>query len=252
MLHGPQAEAIDLSFQLPSTCARQLRDGTVDIGLIPVGALLELDLAIFRGTGIACNGAVRSILLISKVPFADIRKLALDSSSRSSVLLARIVLARRYGREPELVTMAPDLAAMLDAADACLVIGDPALLLDPVQLRDSGFYVADLGEVWLEMTGLPMVFAVWAGRRDLLTPEREQLFVDSWRFGVEHLDEIVEAEYLRRSLTPEATRHYLTRNVVFELGEREYAGMQRYVEYASEVLGSASLEGSSVTRNFTR
>jgi predicted solute-binding protein len=95
---------------------------------------------------------VRSILLISKVPFQQIRTLAVDSSSRTSVMLSRIVLARKYGAFPEIRSQRPDLAEMLDFEDACLIIGDPALLLDPA---DMPFHVLDLGAEWMEITVFP-------------------------------------------------------------------------------------------------
>lgn len=235
MLHGPQRHDFDLNFALPAECAEQLKNGSAGIGIVPVAALLEQPLAIFRGAGIACRGAVRSILLISKTPFGEIRKLATDSSSRSSVLLTRVILSKRYGVEPEIVSLAPRLPEMLESADACLIIGDPALLLDPEELRRSGFHVADLGAEWVEMTGLPMVFAVWAGAPELLTREREQAFMDSCRFGLEHIEDVVDAEYQRRGVTRELAHEYLTEHIVFELGDREYAGMELYLQYAAEL-----------------
>jgi predicted solute-binding protein len=236
MLHGPERDAVELSFELPATCALQLADGTADIGLVPVGALLDTPLAVFRGTGIACRGPVRSILMISRVPFGEVRQLALDASSRTSVLLARIVLLKRYGVKPQLISMKPDLLSMLDRADACLIIGDPALALDPEELRRSGFHVADLGDKWIELTRLPMVFAVWAGRSDLLTPEREKMFLDSWRFGMDHMEDIIAAEHQRRGITPELAREYLTGHIAFDLGAQEYAGMDLFLKYATELL----------------
>ena len=96
------------------------------------------------------------------VPLAEIRTLAADSSSRTSVALTRIILSRRYGVEPRLHSCAPNLESMLESADAALIIGDPALRVDP---GTTPYQVADLGREWTEMTGLPMVFAVWAGRK---------------------------------------------------------------------------------------
>src|SRR5207248_359598 len=104
----------------------------------------------------ACRGPVRSILLIAKCPAPEIRTLAADTSSRTSVELARVILSRRYGAMPVRIPHAPDLPAMLRAADAALIIGDPALALDPAHLP---YRVYDLGAEWVEMTGLPMVFA---------------------------------------------------------------------------------------------
>src|SRR5207253_10952260 len=105
MLHGPQREIFDVEFAVPSECADRVRDGIADIGIVPVATLLDQDLEIFRGSGIACRGPVRSILLISRVPFTDIRTLATDSGSRSSVMLARIILDRRYRTRPDLSSM---------------------------------------------------------------------------------------------------------------------------------------------------
>jgi chorismate dehydratase len=242
MLHGPQRDEFDLNFALPAECAEQLKDGRAGIGIVPAAALLDQPLEIFRGSGIACRGPVRSILMISRVPFDRVRTLATDSSSRSSVLLSRIILMRRYGVQPKLTPMEPRMAEMLEAADACLIIGDPALLLDPDELRKSGFFVADLGEEWVAMTGLPMVFAVWAGQHDLLTPERERAFVESREFGLNHIGDIVAAEHTRRGVTSELAHEYLTRHIAFDLGEREYAGMDLYLRYAAGIVHSQPAE----------
>ena len=227
--HGPQARHFDLSFALPSECARQLAAGETDIGIVPVAAMLDGDYEIFRGTGIACHGAVRTILLISKLPFARIRTIAMDAASRSSVMLARVILEEVHGVEPEWHTHPADMIAMLGNADACLIIGDPALRLDPVALREQGFHVADLGEEWMKLTGLPMVFAVWAGRQGTLTAERERAFLESYEFGKQHIEEIVDGEYVARGASRELVREYLTRYIVFELGSREYEGMDAYL-----------------------
>ena len=197
MLHGEQRDSFDLSFCLPAECADRLQDGRADIGIVPAIELPRQDLRITADTAIACCGPVRSILLISKVPFEDIRTLAADSSSRTSVVLAEIVLRRKYDADPILQTRPPNLDAMLSKCDAALIIGDPALLLEPSRLP---YRVLDLGQEWLDLTGLPMVFAVWAARRRY-APEP---FRDSLRFGMEHLDEIVAVEYAKRSVSAEA------------------------------------------------
>lgn len=232
MLHGPQQGAFDLTFAIPSICAARVRDGESDIGIVPVATLLEQDLAIFRGTGIASHGAVRTILLVSKKPYPEIGVLAVDRGSRTSVALARIFLDQCHGVRPVLITMAPELEPMLEAADAALVIGDAALLLDPAELRARGLHVADLGEEWLRLSGLPMVFAVWAGRREVHSAENEAVFVDSCRFGMEHMDDIVRAEHARRGVTAELARRYLTENLVLELGGSEYRGLDVFLEAA--------------------
>jgi len=231
MLHGDERDLFELSFALPSECADRLADGRADIGIVPSVELLRQNLKIIQGTGIACDGAVRSILLISKVPFEEIRTLATDSSSRTSVMLSRIVLASRYGVEPRLSSQKPHLAMMLEHHDAALIIGDAALALDPAQLP---FHVLDLGSEWSAMTGLPMVFAVWAARA-VLPPQDPAPFVSSLRFGLGHVEEIVRNEHPKLGFSESLVRDYLTRNIVFELGAREYAGLTAFLEYASKI-----------------
>ena len=231
MLHGPQAGLFDLEFQVPSACADALASGAADIGIVPSFELTRQDLEVLPGAGIASHGAVRSILLISRCPAADIRKLAADSSSRTSVQLARVILERKYGAAPEIVVHVPDVDAMLAAADAALVIGDPALRIDPEALP---FHVYDLGAEWREMTGLPMVFAVWAGRKGVVTPAVAGAFRDSCRYGRERLGEIVAAESVARGFAPELVREYLTRHIVHELGPRDYAGMELFLSYTGK------------------
>ena len=235
MLHGPQRGVFDLKFAVPSACAAQVHNGESDIGIVPIATLLEQDLTIFRGTGIACRGPVRTILLVSKKPFADIEVLAVDSGSRTSVLLSRLVLQWAHRANPNLVTMEPQLRPMLEVADAALIIGDAALLLEPEDLRAHGYFVADLGTEWVRLTGLPMVFAVWAGRSAVWSPENEAAFVGSCKFGLEHLDDIVASEHARRNITPELARQYLIGNLVLELGENEQRGMDAFLKAAADL-----------------
>ena len=227
MLHGPQRDLFEVSFAVPSDCADRVARGDSDIGIVPVIEIERLGLTAVPGTGIACRGAVRSILLISKLPIAQIRTLAADTSSRTSVMLARVILAERYGCMPQLIPQPPELKSMLGAADAALIIGDPALYLDPSTLP---FHVLDLGQEWQALTGLPMVFAVWAGRAEAVTPDMPAAFLGSYRYGAEHLEEVIRVESAARGIAPELARQYLTRHIVFELGDREYEGMRVFLE----------------------
>jgi len=238
MLHGGQRNYFDLSFGLPSECADRLGNGSADIGIVPCAELPRLGLQIIRGTGIACRGRVRSILLISRVSPDRIRTLATDSSSRTSVMLARILLAKRFAVEPALLSMPPDLPSMLEAADAALIIGDPALHLDPSTIP---FYVLDLGEEWLELTGLPMVFAVWAGKPSVIRPEMAEIFQASCSFGLQRLQEIAKLEGPARGIAEELALEYFEKNIVFELGEPEYRGLDLFLQYAAELDSQAVL-----------
>lgn len=230
MLHGPGRGRFDLEFRLPAGCADQLASGAADIGIVPSFELTRQTLEIIPGAGIACHGAVRSILLISTCPAAGIRTLAVDSSSRTSVELVRVILERRYGVAPQSISHAPDLDAMLRVADAALIIGDPALRLD---VASPPGHVYDLGAEWVAMTGLPMVFAVWAGRKGTVTPELTAAFQESCRYGLDRLEEIVAVESAARGFAPAVVREYLTRNIVHELGPRDYQGMDLFLEYAT-------------------
>ena len=232
MLHGPQRGAFDLQFRLPAACADALASGAADIGIVPSFELLRQDLEIIHGAGIACHGPVRSILLVSTRPAAEIRSLAADSSSRTSVELARVILNQRYGARPEMISHPPELDAMLRVSDAALVIGDPALRIEPELLP---YEVHDLGAEWVEMTGLPMVFAVWAGHKGVVTSQVAAAFRDSCSYGLDRLDEIVAAESVKREFRPALVREYLARHIVHELGPRDYEGMELFLRLARPV-----------------
>lgn len=241
MLHGAEQGLFELDFRIPSVCADRMASGAADIGIIPSFELTRQDLEVIPGAGIACHGAVRSILLISSRPAPEIRTLAADSGSRTSVQLARVILERKYGASPEFLSRPPDLDAMLRVADAALLIGDPALRVDPARLP---YHVYDLGAEWVQMTGLPMVFAVWAGRKEAIAPGLGDRFRDSCRYGRERIEEIVALEAPRREFAPALVREYLTRHIVHELGPRDYEGMDLFLRYARL---SPILEGQPCT-----
>jgi chorismate dehydratase len=228
MLHGRQRDAFDLEFCTPAECADRLENGAADIGIVPVIELERLGLEVIPGACIASRGPVRSILLISRAPLSEIRTLAADTSSRTSVALARIILAERYGVYPEFHPAAPNLEEMLAGADAALIIGDPALHIDPTTISHE---VRDLGEEWTEWTGLPMVFAVWGGASGSLA-HLEGEFTESARYGLDHIEEIVHKEAPKRGIPEALARDYLTHHVSFDLGEDERKGMQLFLEYA--------------------
>lgn len=232
MRHGAQRGLFELLFRIPAECADMVASGAAEIGIIPSFELIGRDYGIIPGLGIACRGAVRSILLISRRPADEIRTLAADASSRTSVALARIILTRRYGVEPAVVRRPPDLARMLDEADSALIIGDPALHIDPAT---TPFHVYDLGLEWTDMTGLPMVFAVWAGPRNVITPQVVEAFRDSCAFGLRDLERIALEEAPARGFSTELVRHYLGSHIVFQLGAPERQGMELFLQYAQEL-----------------
>lgn len=223
--HGPERGLFDFRFDLPAQCAAALESGEADIGLVPTAELDRLDLDFFPDVGIACEGPVRSILLVSKLPVGSIRTLAVDSGSRTSVALARIILGERYRCFPQVFAHQPVLEPMLAKADAALVIGDPALRIEPAEL---GMTALDLGEEWVRWTGLPMVFAVWAGRaKNLRVPARDA-FVRSWQWGHGHIGEIVSRAEEERGFPEPLAREYLTRHIRYKLGPEHLEGLAKF------------------------
>jgi len=236
MMHGPQREIFDLHFDLPSLCARELAEGRADLGIVPVAEVWRNGWDTVPGCSIACRGEVRSILLVSTKPWNEIRTLAADRGSRSSVLLARILLSRRYDAHPIVVERVPDLSRMLDECDAALLIGDAALRVDPATLP---YAVLDLGTEWFALTGLPMVFATWSGPEAAIQRfGRERLaeaFAGSLSYGLEHMTKLIAAESVGRGFDETLVKRYLLHNVVFSLGDEELAGRELYLRYAEEL-----------------
>ncbi len=229
MLHGPEREAVDLSFSIPSLCAQRVEEGIIDVGLVPVAEIARQALEIVPGVGITCRGAVRSILLFSRVPWPRVRILAADASSRTSVQLARVILQERFGVAPGITPQEPVLNEMLARSDAALVIGDPALRLQPDKLP---YECLDLGAEWLALTGLPMVFAAWAGKPGIPLAALEQITCGSYLFGKGRIEDIVEQEHAARGITAELAERYLSHHIRFELGADEQKGLEAFLELA--------------------
>jgi predicted solute-binding protein len=228
MQHGPQREQAALTFEIPAICAEVIERNEAQIGLAPVAEVARQGLEVAPGHGIACHGAVRSILLVSRVPVRSIRTLAVDLSSRTSVQLARIVLRELYGGQPEFRARPPVLEDMLAECEAALLIGDPALRLDPAALP---YETLDLGAEWQALTGLPMVFALWAGKAPL-SDGLGTVLEDSYQFGRAHIADIVEQQFPVRGITRELAHEYLTRYIHFEIGDLEMKGLEAFLKLA--------------------
>lgn len=229
MLHGPQREQVDLSFAIPAICAQELEQDKIQVGLVPVAEAVRQNLEIVPGVAITCFGAVRSILLFSRVPWTQVRTLAADLSSRTSVQLARVILREHYGVEPQVTQHPPVLSDMLAVADAALIIGDPALRIDP---REESYDWLDLGSEWLRLTHLPMVFAAWAGKRGIDADAIGAIATGSYEYGKHRIGEIVESEYRSRGIGKDLATQYLTRHIRYELGRKEQEGLEAFIELA--------------------
>ncbi|MBN9501487.1 MAG: menaquinone biosynthesis protein [Armatimonadetes bacterium] len=160
------ASPVRVLYDVPSRLPALLESGEADAILVSsVDALRVADRRMAEGVCIGSRGAVKSVRLFSKVPPAEIQKLALDQSSMTSNRLAQIILGERYGVRPETVELAPNLETMLEQADACVLIGDIGMMTD-----GSGLTVLDLGAEWVALTGKPFVWAAWIGN-EKVTPE---------------------------------------------------------------------------------
>src|SRR5580698_6168649 len=241
--HGQAGEAFDISYTLPAQCAARLRDGSADIGIIPAAAYCSIpDLAIIPGVAIASRRAVRSILLVSKLPLDQIRTVALDTSSLTSVALTKVLFANWWGGERTYSAMAPDIEHMLQHHDAGLVIGDPALQIDR-----SRYVTYDLAEEWIRLTGKPFVFAFWAVRQASLTAADRDLdlaatFQESRDHGLlpKSLDRIATTWSPRLRLSQTEVKSYLTENIYYSLDPACLEGMQLFYQYAQECGALAS------------
>src|SRR5580658_4828295 len=235
--HGDAAADFDISYTLPSQCAASLRQGSADLGIIPAAAYASIpDLAILPGVAIASRRAVRSILLVSKVPLEKIRTVALDTSSMTSVALTKVLFEKWWGGARTFTAMTPDIEQMLQTHDAGLVIGDPALRIDR-----SRYITYDLAEEWIRLTGKPFVFAFWAVRQDALKNVPRDLdlatvFQESRDHGLlaKNLDRIASEWGPRLALSQENVKSYLTENIHYFLDPACLQGMELFFKYAQE------------------
>lgn len=236
--HGNVDANFAIGYTIPSCCAEAIRDGLADIGIIPAAAYVTIpDLLILPGVAIAAQRAVRSILLVSRVPLEKIRTVALDTSSMTSVALTKVIFAKWLGGVRAYTPMAPKLGQMLREHDAGLLIGDPALQVDR-----SRYLTYDLAEEWIRLTGKPFVFAFWAVRRAALQNAPADLdlaavFQSSRNHGLEphSLDEMSKTWGPRLHLSKDDVKNYLTENIYYHLDSACMQGLRLFYRYAAEV-----------------
>ena len=231
------AADFDISYTIPSACARALGEGTADIGIIPAAAYTTVpDLDIIPDVAIAARRAVRSILLVSKMPIGQVNTVALDTSSMTSVTLTKILFAKWLGGARTYSAMAPNLDEMLASCDAALLIGDPALHVDR-----SRFVTLDLAEEWIARTGKSFVFAFWAIRQQALVGRDARaiarVFQTSRDHGLqpENLEAIAQAWSQRLKLPVETIRSYFARNIHYYLDPPCLEGLALFYRYGAEI-----------------
>ena len=222
---------VELGLALPTEVARRIAEDEADVALMPVAAAATLgDLRLVRGIAIGSRGPVRSVVVVAECPIDEIDELALDLSSRTSVVLARLVMrSRRKGREPRLVGLpAADAISHARGKRGALVIGDPALAIE-----GRFAHALDLGEAWMEWTGLPFVFAAWCGRARALSVADERLLVDAKAAGLARRDAMATEHAARADLSPSSLRAYLRDSIRYDLGDDERRGLERFYDEAA-------------------
>lgn len=230
-----RGDLFSVRFDVPARCAALLHEGAVDLGLIPAIEYLAADYAVVPGVAIASNGPIDSVAVFSRVPIDRVRTLALDTSSRTSVALTRVLCARRWGIRPAFDAAEPDLPAMLDRADAALVIGDRAFAADAAAL---GVLKYDLGLEWQALTGLPFVYAMWVGRPGAATSEHGAALRAARDRGVAEVDRIARDEAGGDAAREARVRRYLRDTLRYGLGEAELEGLRRFFDLAA-AMGAA-------------
>jgi chorismate dehydratase len=239
---------LELTKDTPEKLSEQLVKGDLDIGPVTLVEFLRNaeDLVALPDIAVGCDGPVMSCEIVSREPLAELdgRRVALGSTSRTSVRLAQLLLAEHFGVRPEYHTAAPDLAAMMADSDAAVVIGDVGLRAYLRQLPEPGLEVHDLGQLWKDWTGLPFVFAVWAARRDYLRREPETVrevhraFLASRDLALEEIDKVAEQAARWEVFEPPVLRRYFT-TLDFRFGREQIAGAAEFARRTGPDTGYA-------------
>jgi chorismate dehydratase len=274
--HGPLRNKYELSFTVPAQCAEALRTGAVDVAIIPAIEYQRIqNLVILPDLSIASKERVRSLLIVSRSPIREARRIALDSSSRSTQALTRILCDARWLISPEFSETSPDLAAMLATNDAALIIGDPALRLaiaaeQQVTPGADGEWICSGAQVglpqipklhiydavheWWQLTERPAVLALWAARATIATPELAGDFSASLAFGLAHLPEICAEAARELQLSATELLLYLRTNIDYSLDAENLKGLIEYYSRAASLnlipqLNPLAIFGATATRS---
>jgi len=234
---------VDLHKDTPERLSADLVAGDLDIGPITLIEYLRHadELVLLPDLAVGSDGPVLSVNVVSTRPLADLggSRVALGSTSRTGVLLAQMLLSQRYGVTPEYFRCPPELTQMLLEADAAVLIGDAALRAY-YEAPTRGLTVTDLGQAWRDWTGLPMVFAVWAARRDFAqrhpgqVKEVHEAFVRSRELCLSELDEVATAAARWEPFDAETLASYF-RVLDFSLGDRQVAGLREFARRAASI-----------------
>lgn len=226
------AKEFEVIFDLPSRLADRLSDNELDVALIPViEAVANPDYTIVSDACIACDGPVWSVKLMSKVDGPEIRSLALDEGSRTSCALTKVLLANKFGVDPDFIPLPINQDWRTVETDAVLIIGDRAMNAESPAFP----FCWDLGKAWKELTGKPFVFAVWAARKGAEMDRLESVLSAARDLGLEQLSKIAESNAAAYELSRDECMKYLSHYLNFCLGSEEKSGLDLFFNYSSEL-----------------
>ena len=230
-LHGSKREDVKLIDAVPAQCAQFLRDGVVDVALIPVIEYHRIpNISLIANVCVGSKTEVRSVLLVSRQAEIDqIESIALDESSRTSAALLKIIFREFLRHEASWKSSRPDLHDMLRENDAALIIGDPAMTF-----AREGLHIWDMAALWQKYTGLGFVFAMWAVRNDATERAKCVDFTAARNEGVARIGEIVDHYLASIPLSREELTTYLTDSISFHLDDSMRAGLQLYFKLAAK------------------
>lgn len=212
----------------PSRLADLMYRKQFEVGIVPIAEVLLHDqYDVLDGIAIAARGAVRSVFLVHRVPIEKLTRVAVTPASRTSVWLLRVLLRIGYHIEPEFYPQPP--GAKLSDHEAMLLIGDEAIRY---ATRNGKQSIWDLGAAWVELTGLPFVFAAWAFQRDAEKDELATLLRRAKADGLAHIEQIVRDA---TEASPEFLRDYYANCVWYDLGDAEKQGLRRFQQYVKEL-----------------
>ncbi|MCK8681190.1 menaquinone biosynthetic enzyme MqnA/MqnD family protein [Streptomyces lichenis] len=237
---------LELTKDTPEKLSEQLVRGDLDIGPVTLVEYLRHadELVAFPDLAVGCDGPVMSCVIVSQRPLTELdgARVALGSTSRTSVRLAQLLLAERYGVAPDYFSCPPDLGTMMQEAEAAVLIGDAALRASLHDAPRLGLQVHDLGQLWKEWTGLPFVFAVWAVRRDYLAREPEtvrqvhEAFLASRDLSLEEVAKVAEQAARWEAFDAELLERYFT-TLDFRFAAEQLAGVREFARRTGPTTG---------------
>lgn len=215
----------------PARCANMLRTNLVDVALIPSIEYQRIDnVSIVPNISIAAKEQVVSVILVAQQPIERLKRIALDTSSRTSVALVRILLEHYYRLQPDYQDHAPNIKEMLNHCEGAVIIGDPAMLIE-----HNNYYVYDLAAEWRKFTGRPFVFALWAANSRLAPPLLAQIVTrckQAKAEGINLVNEIIHIYSKTLGLSENYLLNYLTKSITYNLDEDDQQGLALFYQLA--------------------